>query len=55
MELWMMIEGLFRLQQKEISETLETWLTATTPESNWKDKYKDEKEFKIMNNRINKI
>ena len=42
MELWVtMVESIFKLRQRESAETLDTWLTATTPERDWKDKYKE--------------
>ena len=42
MELWIvMLESIFRQQQKQNTRTLDTWLTLTTPEQNWKDRYKD--------------
>ena len=39
-----MVEGIFNLRKSESTVTIDTWLTNTTPEGNWKDKYKDNKQ-----------
>ena len=42
MALWtMIVEGIFKRKQSKLNETLDTWLTGSTPAQNWKDKYKD--------------
>ena len=42
MELWiLMIESIFKQRLEEGTRTLDTWLTNSTPNRDWKDKYKD--------------
>ena len=48
-----MVETIFKQRQDKSTRTLDTWLTLTTPETNWKDKFK-EKKIRGQKNHSNK-
>ena len=43
MTLWIkLVEAIFRKQGQAHQSNIDDWLTGTTPEKNWKDKYKSD-------------